>query len=124
MILGLGSFSEFEFRRKVGTNFNLAGILPSSIQEKRAAKLAKDPPIKKPNDPENAQASDKTFSKAFIQAFINLSFLLLNYYHLFFVGSVFGSHELPMIDTLVVFSMKNWTSPLIIVGMIFYSYFI
>ena len=124
MILGLGSFSEFEFRRKVGTNFNLPGILPSSIQAKRAAKLAKDPPIKKPNDPDNSEASDKSLLKAFTQAMINFCFLLLNYYHLFFVGSVFGSHDLPMIDTLIIFSLKNWTSPVIIFGMLFYSYFI
>ncbi|CAG5083682.1 Oidioi.mRNA.OKI2018_I69.PAR.g10435.t1.cds [Oikopleura dioica] len=88
MILGLGSFSEFEFRRKVGTNFNLPRILPSSIQAKRAAKLAKDPPIKKPGDSDTSEASDESFLRAFIQAFINFSFLLLNYYHLFFVGSV------------------------------------
>ena len=124
MILGLGSFSEFEFRRKVGTNFNLPRILPSSIQAKRAAKLAKDPPIKKPGDSDCSEASDETFMKAFIQAFINFSFLLLNYYHLFFVGSVFGSHDLPMIDTLIIFSLKNWTSPMIIFAMLFYSYFI
>ena len=124
MILGLGSFSEFEFRRKVGTNFNLPGILPSSIQAKRAAKLAKDPPIKKPDDPENTEECEKSFRKTCIEIVINSSFLLLNYYHLFFVGSVFGSHDLPMIDTLIIFSVKNWTSPLIIFGMIFYSYFL
>lgn len=129
MILGFGSFAEFEFRRKVGTNFDLPKILPSRIRERREAKLAKDPPLRNKDEPDDSTEGVEdvprtSLGKEFTQAVINFAFLLVNYYHLFFLGSVFGVHDMSVVDTVIVFLSKSMMSPCIIAGLLFYSYFI
>ena len=54
--LGLASYAEFEFRRKVGVNFRLPNVLPSSHRLRFEAKMAKDPPLRRAN-PTNEEAS-------------------------------------------------------------------
>jgi hypothetical protein len=48
--LGLVSYAEFEFRRKIGIYFKLPNILPSSHRLRFEAKLHKDPPLRRNSD--------------------------------------------------------------------------
>ena len=55
--LGLASYAEFEFRRKVGIYFKLPNILPSSHRLRFEAKLAKDPPLRRSSKVEELEDS-------------------------------------------------------------------
>lgn len=150
--LGLASYGEFEFRRKVGIYFKLPNILPSTHRLRFEAKLAKDPPLRREKDqvietqnPSVEEVTKQSRIEAIIsivynpvtlwfvrirqylcttglEILINLMFLVINYTHLIYLGNTFSSTDLTMMDTLSRYAQFHYISPILITIVLFYAH--
>ena len=150
--LGLASYGEFEFRRKVGIYFKLPNILPSTHRLRFEAKLAKDPPLRQEKDqvietqnPSVEEVTKQSRIEAIIsvvynpvtlwfvrirqylcttglEILINLMFLVINYTHLIYLGNTFSSTDLTMMDTLSRYAQFHYISPILITIVLFYAH--